>query len=195
MPVMCERDLQAQSPGVEVGQRRIRVGPTGRCDELGPPIWARGRDPPNADDQRIGRIVIMRRSLELPRRFDRNDLRRGWCTCAADDSRGLLRIVGFAAPELHTRRAAIIGERRRNTCERWQAGPEQANPHHKQCNHAAQSTRLRVPIRMLYASAVERFGHPVAISQLWRGRHLHTFTKQPNFTHTRVPGAASSMAS
>jgi hypothetical protein len=137
-PVMQEPGLQAQSPGMQVGQRGVRGRrrDKGR-GEVGPLLEFCESGGFRDDYYRIGRAAVQLQDMSFPARFDRDHLGRRWGGDAADRSDDVELLVSLTAPGGRTRWTAIAGSSSRNARERWRTGPEKSGPQDEQCDQTA----------------------------------------------------------
>lgn len=135
---MQEPGLQAQAPGMEVGQRSVRGRRRDkRCGEVGPLLEFRESGRFRVDDYRIGRSAVLLQDMPFPARFDRDYLGRRRGGDAANRSDDVELLVSLTAPGGRTRRTAIAGSSGRRARERWRTGPEESGPQDEQCDQTA----------------------------------------------------------
>jgi hypothetical protein len=137
-PVMQEPGLQAQSAGMQVGQRGVRRRRRDkRCGEVGPLLEFCESGGFRDNDYRIGRAAALLQDMPFPARFDRDYLGRRCGGDAANRSDDVELLVSLTAPGGRTRWTAIAGSSTRNARERWRTGPEESSPQDEQCDQTA----------------------------------------------------------
>lgn len=169
-PAVKERDLQAQSPGMQVGQRGVRR----RCGdrryvEATRTCGTRRRAGCSCKERGVGRSMIVLYDPQLATRFANDDLSRR-NRCDATDTRFDVELfVDLGAAGRYTRRAAISRCCRRCTGECRCTGPQETGPQHEHCDQATHASRSFRPARAASQLRHRVRGHALGPSDGWSG--------------------------
>jgi hypothetical protein len=138
---MEERDLEAQTPGMQVGQRAIpRCGMDDRRIEYRREHVVRGRDERAHDDGRIGRAAVIFQKLRSAAAFRGHHSRRRTPRQAVSRRRKIELFVNLPAPGRGTGWAAIACGSGACTGNGRRADAQQGGRKQDQCN---ESTHIR----------------------------------------------------